>query len=107
MTNRAVEQFDDAKSRMAGDFRTMIADGEELMKAAASVSGEGFAVARTKFEGKLKNAKAELASLSQPLLDRTRRTALSAQEYVHGNPWTAAGMAMAAGVLIGLLSARR
>jgi hypothetical protein len=39
MTNRAVEQFDDAKSRMADDFKTMIADGEELMKAAASVSG--------------------------------------------------------------------
>jgi ElaB/YqjD/DUF883 family membrane-anchored ribosome-binding protein len=107
MTNRAVEQFDDAKSRMADDFRTMIADGEELMKAAASVSGDGFAVARTKFEGKLKSAKAGLADLSQPILNRTRDTALAAHEYVSGNPWTAAGVAMAAGVLIGVLSAKR
>jgi ElaB/YqjD/DUF883 family membrane-anchored ribosome-binding protein len=107
MTMRSMEQYDDAKSRMASDFRTMIADGEELMKAAASVSEESFAVARTKFEQKLKGAKAELAILSQPLLDRTRHTALAAHEYVRGNPWTAAGVAMAAGVLIGVLSARR
>lgn len=107
MMNRAEEQFADARSRMADDFRTMIADGEELMIAAASVSGEGFAAARTKFEDKLKSAKAGLASLSQPMLDRTRNTALAAHEYVRGNPWTAAGAAMAAGVLIGLLSAKR
>ena len=107
MMNRAVEQFDDARSRMAGDFRTMIADGEELMKAAASVSGEGFAAARTKFEGKLKSAKEELAGLSRPMLDRTRETAIAANEYVRGNPWTAVGVAMAAGVLIGVLAAKR
>ena len=107
MMNRAVNEFDRAKGRMAGDFRTMIADSEALLKAAASVSGKGFAAARTKFEDKLTRAKAALADASQPVFDRTRESAAAADDYVHGNPWTAVGVAMAAGVLIGFLAAKR
>ena len=67
MMNRAVDAFDLAKGRMAGDFRTMINDSEDLLKAAATVSGEGFAAARRKFEEKLASAKAALAAASQPV----------------------------------------
>jgi ElaB/YqjD/DUF883 family membrane-anchored ribosome-binding protein len=105
MINRAVDAFDLAKGRMAGDFRTMINDSEDLLKAAASVSGEGFALARTKFEERLKRAKATLADASQPVLERARETAAVTNEYVHGNPWTAVGIAVAAGVLIGFVAA--
>jgi len=107
MMDQAVDAFDRARGRMAGDFRTMITDSEELLKAAAAVSGEGFAVARTKFEEKLRRAKATLADASQPVLDRTRETAAAADDYVHGNPWTAVGVAVAAGMLIGFLAAKR
>lgn len=92
---------------MAGDLRTMITDSEDLLKAATTVSGDGFALARTKFEKKLQNAKTSLAEASQPVLDRTREAAVVATDYVRGNPWTTAGIVMAAGVLIGLLAARR
>jgi len=102
-----MQQFEQARGRVAGDFRTMIADGEDLLKAATTVSGEGFAAARTKFEGKLRSAKAALADASQPVLDRTRESAAAADDYVRGNPWTAVGVAVAAGALIGFLAARR
>jgi len=69
---------------MAGDFRTMITDSEALLKAAASVSGEGFAAARTKFEDKLRHAKAALADASQPVFDRTMESAAVADDYVRG-----------------------
>ena len=105
MMNRAVDAFDLAKGRMAGDFRTMINDSEDLLKAAASVSGEGFAMARTKFEEKLKRAKAKLAEASQPVFERARETVAVTNDYVHGNPWTAVGVAVAAGVLIGFVVA--
>ena len=107
MLDQAVDAFDRARGRMAGDFRTMIADSEDLLKAAATVSGEGFTVARTKFEEKLKRAKAALGDASQPALARTRETAAAADDYVRANPWTAAGVAIAAGVLIGFLAAKR
>jgi len=102
-----MQQFEQARGKVAGDFRAMIADGEDLLKAAATVSGEGFAAARTKFEGKLRSAKAALADASQPVLDRTRESAAAADGYVRGNPWTAVGVAVAAGALIGFLAARR
>jgi ElaB/YqjD/DUF883 family membrane-anchored ribosome-binding protein len=107
MMDRAVDAFERARGTMAGDFRTMITDSEELLKAAATVSGEGFAVARTKFEDKLRRAKATLAEASQPVFDRTEETAAVADDYVRGNPWTAVGVAIAAGVLIGFLAAKR
>lgn len=105
--DKALDDFNRAKGRMAGDFKTMITDSEELLKAAATVSGEGFTAARVKFEDKLKRAKAALADATQPAFDKTRETAVIADDYVHGNPWTAIGVAMAVGALIGLLAARR
>ena len=103
MMNRAVHEFDRARGRMAGDFRTMINDSEDLLKAAATVSGEGFAVARTKFEEKLRRAKATLADASQPVFEKARQ----ADDYVHGSPWTVIGVAAAIGILIGFLAAKR
>jgi len=107
MMDRAVDEFDRARGRMVGDFRTLITDSEDLLKAAAAVSGDGFTSARSKFEEKLKSAKATLAELSQPVFDRTRETAAVADDYVRANPWTAVGVAVAAGVLIGFLAAKR
>ena len=94
--NQAMHEFDRAKGRITSDFKTMIADGEDLLQAAASVSGEGFAAARAKFEGKLKNAKLALADASRPV-----------DGYVRAHPWSAVGTAMAAGALLGFLLAKR
>lgn len=102
-----VDELNRAKSRMAGDIRSVIADGEDLLKAAAEVSGEGFAVARQKFEKKLGSAKARLADKSRAVVEKTRESATAANHYVHVNPWPVVGIAAAAGILIGFLAARR
>ena len=67
------------------DFKTIIAGGEDMLKAAATASGESLALAR----------------------ERTRETAAAADEYVRGNPWGVAGIALAAGALLGYLAARK
>jgi len=102
-----VDELNRAKTRMVGDIKSVIADGEDLLKAAAEVSGEGFAVARQKFEKKLGSAKARLADASQAAVEKTKETAAVANRYVHDNPWPAIGVAAAAGILIGILAARR
>jgi ElaB/YqjD/DUF883 family membrane-anchored ribosome-binding protein len=107
MMNQAMHEFDQARGRMAVDLRSMINDSEDLLKAAATVSGESFAAARTKFEAKLKNAKATLAEASQPMLDGTKESAAVADAYVRANPWIAVGVAVAAGALLGFLAAKR
>ena len=107
MINRRAIESNGVRPGIEGDFRTMISESEELLKAAATVSGESFTAARTKFEDKLSSVKARLADISQPLLNRTRQTAAKADEYVHGNPWSTLGIGIAVGALIGFLVAKR
>jgi ElaB/YqjD/DUF883 family membrane-anchored ribosome-binding protein len=107
MMKQTVEELNRAGSKMAGDIRTLIADGEDLLKAAADVSGESFAAARRKFEEKFANARAKLADTSRSAIEKTRETAAATDAYVHRSPWTAVGVAATAGILIGILAARR
>ncbi|HEX9182371.1 MAG TPA: DUF883 family protein [Burkholderiales bacterium] len=107
MNNESVKEFDRAGSRIAADFRAMIADSEDLLKAAATMSGEGLAAARAKFEARVSRARMALADASQPMLEKTRESAAAANAYVHDNPWAAVGVAATAGLLVGLLVARR
>ncbi len=105
--DRALSEFDRARSRMAGDFRAMITDSEDLLKATAAVSGDGFTAARSKFEENLKRARTSLAEATKPVLDGTSRAAAYAGDTIRGNPWTAVGVAVAAGALIVFLASKR
>ena len=107
MMKQTVEEFNRAGSKMADDIKTVTADGEELLKAAADVPGEGFAAVRQKFEEKFANARAKLADTSRAAIEKTRETAAATDAYVHHSPWTVIGVAAAAGILIGILAARR
>ena len=106
MKDSAVE-FNRAKSSMAGDLNAVITDGEDLLKAAVAVSGDGLAVAQAKIEEKLGSVRARLTDASQAAVDKARKTAAAADDYVHASPWTVIGVAAAAGILIGFLAARR
>jgi ElaB/YqjD/DUF883 family membrane-anchored ribosome-binding protein len=93
-------EFNRAKGKMADDLKLIVSDGEELLKAAANASGEGFTAARAKVAEKVMSAKAKLA-------DGSQLAARQVDDYVHGSPWTVIGVAAAAGILIGFLAAKR
>jgi ElaB/YqjD/DUF883 family membrane-anchored ribosome-binding protein len=81
----------------------IVSDGEELIRAAANASGAGFTAARAKFADRVMSAKAKLEDVSKPVVEKARQV----DHYVHGSPWTAIGVAAAAGILIGFLAAKR
>jgi ElaB/YqjD/DUF883 family membrane-anchored ribosome-binding protein len=103
MMEQRTSEFNQAKGKMADELRMIVSDGEDLLKAAANASGEGFTAAREKFAEKVTSAKAKLAEVSQPVVEKARQV----DDYVHGNPWTAIGVAAAVGILIGFLAAKR
>lgn len=107
MMKQTVNEFNRAKSKVAGDIKTVMADGEDLLKAAAGVSDEGFAAAREKFAEKLEGARASLANASRAAVKKARETAAAADDYAHDSSWIVIGIAVAAGLLIGFLAARR
>ncbi len=100
-------EFNQAKGKMAGDIKTVVTDGEDLLKAAANVSSAGFAAVREKIDEKFSSTKDKLLDASRPTIDKARRTAVVANDYVHGNPWAVIGVAVAASALIGFWAAKR
>ena len=96
-----------SREKLMGDLRAVMADAEELLKATASQTGERIAAARVKAEESLKAAKARLLEQEEAALARTKEAAKAADDYVRANPWMAVGIAAVAGLILGILAARR
>lgn len=95
------------KQKLMDDLSAVVSDAEELLKASANQTGERITAARARAEESLKTAKARLSVTQEALTERAKLAAKEADAYVHENPWKAAGVAAAAGILIGALIARR
>lgn len=95
------------RQKLMDDLSTVVNDAEELLKATANQTGERISEARARATESLKAAKIRLADSQAMMVEKARIAAKATDNYVHENPWKAAGMAAAAGVLIGALIARR
>lgn len=105
--DQTTTEFNRVKGRMGSDIKTVMTDGEDLLKAAANVSSAGFTAVREKIDEKLCNARGQLLDAARPAIDKARRTAVSADHFVHGNPWAVIGVAVAVSALIGFWTAKR
>jgi len=96
-----------SKDKLVQDFRAVVADAEELLKATASQAGEKVAVARERIQDSLHNAKVKLAEAEDVIVQRSKQAARVTDDYVRENPWQAVGAAVGVGLVIGLLIGRR
>ena len=103
----ATTETDVAKERLVKDFKAVVADTEELLKATASQTGEKVAAARIKVEESLADARKRLSELGEDLTDKAKAAARKTDELVHEHPWQAVGLAAAVGFLLGMLISRR
>lgn len=94
--------IDVTRDKLVQDFRTVIADTEELMKSAATVGGEKASAMRANVEQNLKSAREKLAQLEQAAVERTKAAARATDAYVHENPWQSIGVTAGVGVLVGI-----
>jgi ElaB/YqjD/DUF883 family membrane-anchored ribosome-binding protein len=101
------EEFNQVKGKMANDIKTVITDGEDLLRAAANMSSAGIIAARDKIDAKLHDARNRLLDASRPAIDKAKRTAVTANDYVHGNPWAVIGLAVVASAALGFWASRR
>ena len=96
-----------AREQLLSDLKAVVTDSEELLKATAGDLDERAAAARAKVQESLRVARAKIAELDEAVLDRIQDAAKATDQYVHEHPWGAVGIAAAAGVLVGVLIARR
>ena len=96
-----------SKDKLVQDFRAVVADAEELLKATASQAGEKVAMARERIQDSLHQAKVKLAEAEDIIVQRSKQAARATDDYVRENPWQAVGAAAGVGLVIGLLIGRR
>ena len=95
------------KDKLITDMKVVLADVEDLLKAATAATGETAAALREKAAEQLKLATEKLTNLQETALLKGKEAARVTDDYVHAHPWQAVGIAAAAGFLIGLLINRK
>lgn len=95
-----------SKDKLVQDFRVVVADAEELLRATAGQAGEKVAAARERIQENLAAAKVRLAAAEEAVVAKARQAANATDEYVHENPWKAVGIGAGVGLIVGMLIAR-
>ncbi|MBI3068979.1 MAG: DUF883 domain-containing protein [Betaproteobacteria bacterium] len=93
--------------KLVADFKVLMSDVDDLVRATASQSGEKLAEARSKAQQALQAARAAVARAEAAATEQAKLAAEATDQYVQDNPWTAIGIAAGVGLLIGLLVGRR
>lgn len=96
-----------SKDKLVQDFKLVIADAEELLRATAAQAGEKVTAARERIQDRIHTAKIRVAEAEEALMVRTRAAARVTDEFVHDKPWYAVGIAAGVGLIIGMLIGRR
>jgi ElaB/YqjD/DUF883 family membrane-anchored ribosome-binding protein len=95
------------KEKLMSDIKTVLADAEDLLKQAASSTGDRAAELREKAMSRLKQAKEKATDVQVVVVEKGKKAARATDDYVHEHPWTSIGVAAGVGVLIGLLINRK
>jgi len=82
--------------RLMDELRAVIADAEELLRATADQAGPKVQEVRARAEESLRNAREHLQGAGRQLDAQVRE-----------NPWAAVGIAVAVGLLAGILLSRK
>ena len=93
--------------KLVSDFTAVLGEAEEMLKRAASETGDKARDLRSQVETKLLHAKLRLQELEGEAVDRAKAAARATDDYVHEKPWQAIGIAAVIGLAAGLLLNRR
>ena len=70
------------------DIKTVLADAEDLLKQAASSTGDRAAELREKAMSRLKQAKEKATDVQVVVVEKGKKAARATDDYVHEHPWT-------------------
>jgi ElaB/YqjD/DUF883 family membrane-anchored ribosome-binding protein len=101
------EVLDASKDKLIADFKIVVADAEELLRATAGQAGEKVTAARGRVEENLVRARQSLAEAQVVVVDKAKAVGRVTDDYVQDNPWRSVGIAAGFGFIVGLLIGRR
>jgi ElaB/YqjD/DUF883 family membrane-anchored ribosome-binding protein len=92
--------------REVASVQDLLSSAEELLRSTAHVSDEAVELARQNFRAYLDAARETLEQGRDRASDQFHRIARSTDQFVGDRPWQAVGIALAAGLVAGLLVRR-
>lgn len=95
-----------ARDRLVEDFKAVIHDAEELLKATSDQTGDKIGAVRARAEASLREARRKLGDMESNIVGRTKAAAKATDQLVHENPWQSVALATAVGFLLGMLTSR-
>jgi ElaB/YqjD/DUF883 family membrane-anchored ribosome-binding protein len=100
-----------SKEKLMEDFTAVIAEAEQLLDTVKVMGGGKAGELRADVDKALAAAGARLSAIREQSAAQASAAARATEEYVHENPWSAIGSAalvgMAAGLVLGVVIARR
>jgi ElaB/YqjD/DUF883 family membrane-anchored ribosome-binding protein len=96
-----------AKAGLADSVHRMIDETDRFLKDAAASGDEKLDLVRGRLADQVRQLRAQLEELEDAARYKARHAARVTDRTVHEHPYSAMGIAAAAGLLIGFLAARR
>jgi ElaB/YqjD/DUF883 family membrane-anchored ribosome-binding protein len=99
-----MQENDVTPEKLAADLKLVISDAEALLRATV---GDSAAAGRERIKEGLDAAKLKLGPMAEEAAEHARDSMRAADGYVREHPWNAVGIAVLAGIALGLLIGRR
>lgn len=96
-----------SRAALSLELQHLVADVEELVRQATSLTGEELAAAKVRLSGRLAAARGAMSRAGDSIATHARTTMDATNDYVHGQPWKAIGIGATLGLLLGFALARR
>lgn len=96
-----------AQEKLLHGMRAALAEAEDLLRSAASATGEQAAELRARALDSLRTTRESLHETQESLLRQGKKAIREADDYVHDKPWQAVATVGVVGLLLGLLISRR
>jgi len=93
----------EANKRLADDFKLVMEDAEELLKATAGEAGEKIEEVRSRLTQAIESAKITCSRIQ----DKTAMAAKATDNVIREHPYQSIGAAFGVGLLVGVLVGRR
>ena len=93
----------ESKQKMVTGFKRLLADAEALLRTSSGITGEGIDNAREKVQRQMGMMKDAMSDAEMVARDRYRQVSAQTVSYVRLHPGKALGVAVAAGLVIGML----
>ncbi|MCT4702426.1 stress response protein ElaB [Enterobacteriaceae bacterium H20N1] len=95
------------ESRLDDDLTLLSETLEEVLRSSGDPADQKYIELKERAEQALNDVKARVSNASDTYYYRAKQAVYRADDYVHEKPWQGIGVGAAAGLVLGLLLARR